>query len=342
MTRPPQIFISYRRKETTAYAHLLKDKLGERFGDSAIFQDIHSIHLGIDFRKEITEAVASCKVLIAVIGPKWQERLDEKKSQPLEASDDFVRLEIAAALQRGIPVVPLLLPDAAMPDRDKLPPDLKDLVYRHAMDIRDVSWEEDVGRLAEKLKPHVKSEEVPPPPAQDWRTILIIVGVLALVTVVGLMSIRYLPTGENTNANRSTNNPVITQPSPTDGPAPTPTAAPEGETPNPISNLEGTAWSGESVVNSASVKYRIVFMKNDRVDWTISEPSSSETLMGNYKQSQAQVTMTFNKVKPGGRASQPINMGIELTGTATGDFIKGTGKNSDGFAWTWSVQKETQ
>ena len=329
----PQIFISYRRKETSAYALLLRKELGEVFGENAIFQDIHSLHFGIDFRKEITEAVASCKVLIAVIGPQWQDRLDEKKSQPLEASDDVLRLEIAAALKRGIPVVPLLLPGATTPDPDELPPDLKELAYRNAIDTRDVSWDEDIRRLAEKLKPHVKNEEVLPP-AQNWRMTLSIVGVLALLTVLGVLFVRFSPASGNKNDNRANNNFNIGNDA-----RPEPTSSSK---PNPLGNLEGTAWNGESVFNNNSVKYRIMFKKNDRVDWIITEPSSSETLIGTYKISQAQVTMTFNKDKPGGRASQPVKMKIELMGTATENLIKGTGRNSDGIEWTWSVQKEDQ
>jgi hypothetical protein len=348
----PQIFISYRRKEASAYALLLRKELGEVFGENAIFQDIHSLHFGIDFRKEITEAVASCKVLIAVIGPQWQDRLDEKKSQPLEASDDVLRLEIAAALKRGIPVVPLLLPGATTPDPDELPPDLKELAYRNAIDTRNVSWDEDVARLAEKLKPYVKNEEVlPPATPRDWRMILSIVGMLALLTVAGVWFIRNSPAGANQNDNRGNNNPngsnngrpgpaVSPKPNPTE-PRPTATNTPGSGAQNPNSTLEGTNWSGEAVVEGSSVPYRFRFLRNDRVDW-MKDLGSSEPLIGNYTVSQDNVTMTFKINQERTRVSPAFQISIELKGTITGNRMRGSGNNSDGLAWQWVVNKEAQ
>jgi hypothetical protein len=43
-----------------------------------------------------------------------------------------VRIEISAALNRGIPVVPVLLDDAPIPEADQLPNDLHNLFDRQA------------------------------------------------------------------------------------------------------------------------------------------------------------------------------------------------------------------
>jgi hypothetical protein len=45
----------------------------------------------------------------------------------LDDPNDFVRIEIAAALQRNIPVIPILLEGATIPKAAELPEDLKEL-----------------------------------------------------------------------------------------------------------------------------------------------------------------------------------------------------------------------
>ena len=45
----------------------------------------------------------------------------------LNSPSDFVRVEIAAALQRDIPVIPILLEGTKVPRADQLPDDLQEL-----------------------------------------------------------------------------------------------------------------------------------------------------------------------------------------------------------------------
>lgn len=127
----PTIFISYRREDSVASAGRIHDKLVPRFGQKSVFMDVDAIPFGVDFRQHIADAVAKCDVLLALIGEQWltvsqngQRRLDDPR--------DFVRIEIEAALQRGIPVIPVLLGGTAMPTADKLPAALAELSYRNA------------------------------------------------------------------------------------------------------------------------------------------------------------------------------------------------------------------
>jgi hypothetical protein len=62
-----QIFISYRREDSSAWAGRLCDRLSNHF-PSKIFMDVDSVDLGDDFVKMIKRTVRSCNVLIAVIG----------------------------------------------------------------------------------------------------------------------------------------------------------------------------------------------------------------------------------------------------------------------------------
>jgi hypothetical protein len=65
----------------------------------------------------------------------------------LDNPNDFVRIEIAAALQRDIPVIPILLDGARMPRTSQLPDDLKELASRNGLDVRHASFHDDVEKL---------------------------------------------------------------------------------------------------------------------------------------------------------------------------------------------------
>ncbi len=103
------IFISYRREDSIAYAGRLSDRLADRFGEEQIFMDIDTMKVGLDFVEQIEKAVQSCDVLIAVIGKTWVTGQDEAGHRRLDDPEDFIRVEIQAALARNIPVIPLLV-----------------------------------------------------------------------------------------------------------------------------------------------------------------------------------------------------------------------------------------
>ena len=67
-----------------------------------MFKDVDSIELGDDFVEVITRAVGSCDVLLALIGDQWVTIADERRRRRLDDPNDFVRLEIEAALSRGV------------------------------------------------------------------------------------------------------------------------------------------------------------------------------------------------------------------------------------------------
>ena len=63
------IFISYRRTDSEGEAGRLFDDLVRAFGEDSVFMDVADISPGLDFRQAIDDNVASCGVLLAVIGP---------------------------------------------------------------------------------------------------------------------------------------------------------------------------------------------------------------------------------------------------------------------------------
>src|SRR6187401_953727 len=122
----PQIFISYRRDDAAGYARAINDELARSFGAERVFIDVDDINAGQPFSEVIQRSVADSAVLLALIGKRWYG--DREGAPPrIGEAGDFVRQEVAAALANGIRVIPVLLDGAAVPDPQRLPPELSAL-----------------------------------------------------------------------------------------------------------------------------------------------------------------------------------------------------------------------
>jgi len=130
----PKIFISYRRQDSSYETTMIYEFLRPKFGRENVFMDVDTIPAGVDFRQYLHEAVSGCDVLLAVIGEQWL--VDRQGNRRLDDPRDFVRIEIEAALQRDIRVIPVLVRDATMPGPDELPETIKDLAFRNAVQVR--------------------------------------------------------------------------------------------------------------------------------------------------------------------------------------------------------------
>jgi len=117
--------------------------------------DVNAIQPGRDFRKAIDESILKCSVLLAVVGRDWLESKNASGQRRLDDESDFVRLEIASALQRDIPVVPVLVRGARMPSADQLPAELRELAYRNAVELTHARWKSDVRVLIQALRPYM-------------------------------------------------------------------------------------------------------------------------------------------------------------------------------------------
>jgi hypothetical protein len=158
-----KVFISYRRRETSGHAGRLYDRLAEHFGADRVFMDLR-MEPGVDFVKQIDEAVASCEALLSLIGAQWLDMRDSHGRRRLDDPDDFARLEAEAALARDeVRVIPVLVQDAKMPDAEELPESLAPLARRHAIELSDERWDYDVGRLIEVLERSLGPGAAPPP-----------------------------------------------------------------------------------------------------------------------------------------------------------------------------------
>ena len=146
------IFINYRREDSAATAGRLHDRLAQVFGRKRIFMDVDQIPAGIDFVAHLNSRVAACNVLLVVIGPHWLNVKNEAGERRLHQPDDFVAIEIAAALARDIRVIPVLVDGAIIPKASELPDSLKPLVRRQAIDLRQAHFGRDSEALIERLR----------------------------------------------------------------------------------------------------------------------------------------------------------------------------------------------
>jgi hypothetical protein len=160
----PKIVISYRRSDGKAITGRIFDRLSDRYGRASVFLDIDDIPLGVDFREHINEVLQECEVLVAVVGLNW---LGLRKGAPNRITErtDPVRIEVEAALKRGIPVIPVLIDGATMPTVAAMPETLNDFAFRNAAEVdsgRD--FHRHMDRLIGALDRILITEPRPPAP----------------------------------------------------------------------------------------------------------------------------------------------------------------------------------
>lgn len=117
----PGIFISYRRDDSIGHTGRLYDLLSQHFGRAHVFMDIDTIGPGENFAEVIEKTCDTCEVLLAVIGHSWESVTGQNGIRRLDDPEDFVRLEIGHALEKGLRVVPVLVDGAQMPDAKIFP-----------------------------------------------------------------------------------------------------------------------------------------------------------------------------------------------------------------------------
>jgi hypothetical protein len=155
-TATGKVFICYRRDDSAGHAGRVNDRLARELGHETLFMDIDNIDLGVDFVEVLQDEVGKCDVLLAIIGPNWLNARDDDGNRCLDEPNDFVRVEIATALHRNIPVIPILLDGTKIPKSVQLPDNLKKLALRNALDVRHNSFHSDMDKLIQSLKKQLR------------------------------------------------------------------------------------------------------------------------------------------------------------------------------------------
>ena len=151
-----QLFLSYRRKDAADTTGRIRERLVAHFGRDAVFFDVDSIPLGVNFRAHIVSTLAQCRACLAIVGPGWVNAVDAKGNRRLSDFDDPIRIEIETAMRIDRPVIPLLVSNAKMPERDELPESLRTFCSQNGFPVRpDPDFGPDIDRLIDLLEKQI-------------------------------------------------------------------------------------------------------------------------------------------------------------------------------------------
>jgi hypothetical protein len=138
-----------------------------------VFIDVDSIRPGENFQSVLKNDLEKCYIMVVVIGPRWLELLRSFRPADSETSPDYVRLEVASALERKLPVFPVLVDGATMPEAKDLPDDLKPLAFQQALSIRHDSFSRDMWGLEQELRRSVPKRWI-------WKVAAVVSGLLII------------------------------------------------------------------------------------------------------------------------------------------------------------------
>ena len=190
-----QVFLSYRRADSEGTVGRIHERLSEAFGPRAIFHDTGSLLAGSDFRSAIEHALASSEVVAVVIGKQWLNATGPEGRRRLDDSDDIVRREVESALAARKVVIPILVDGASMPPADALPPSIRELAYRNAVEVRPGrDFPADMQRLIAALEANtaaLHARHDPPAMSAEHQSVamplhFLIVGVFGLLALISI------------------------------------------------------------------------------------------------------------------------------------------------------------
>jgi hypothetical protein len=144
-----RILISY-RQESFHVARRLLHKLEASFDPADIrMRTGFPSSPSADYAQDLEGEVSTCDLLLAVIDPGWlvAEGTDEGRRPDIL----YVHAEIAVALERDIPVIPVLVEGAVSPRREELPQNLAGLTRHRAVRVRHESFDSDGDRLVRRI-----------------------------------------------------------------------------------------------------------------------------------------------------------------------------------------------
>lgn len=147
-----EIFINYRKADARYGAAATYELLAGRFERKWIFLDNQSLRPGTEYPTHLRAALECMRVLVVLIGPGWlSAHPADERLLLIEREGDWVRREIRRALERGVPIVPVLLDRASLPDPALLPADIRKLVYYQVVTVRHEHLGQDVRALGDRL-----------------------------------------------------------------------------------------------------------------------------------------------------------------------------------------------
>jgi TIR domain len=165
-----RIFISYRRDDSAAdMTDRIYEHLARRW-PRRVFMDIDSLKAGDLFANKIDENLQNCVVMLVMMGHYWASLTDEHGARRIDNPGDYPRMEVAAALKRGIRVIPVLVGNTPLPKREELPSEIAGLVDRQVLRLSREDFDADMKRLMSSVArdlPRITWAEMP------WKTLAV-------------------------------------------------------------------------------------------------------------------------------------------------------------------------
>ena len=301
------IAISYRRQDSSPVAGRLYDRLQAEFGKGSVFMDFDSIPYGVDFREHIKQTLQRAKVVVAIIGPEWIGGKDPVNRR-IDDPTDFVRLEVASALENGIPIIPVLVNNTPMPEAKSLPAELEGLAFRNGLALdTGIDFHHHADRLIagihRVIDPPKAPEPTPPVPpqtsvvpvAQKPSKLLPIAILLAIVAIAGIAAwyflnrtprqtaVRHVETPAPTPVRSETSAPAATNPSSAVTSTSPDLSPPPNDTPSsPAANEPGREHVFTGKVGAKDATFRLRFEQGGHVVGTYTQGGSTYRLEGRH------------------------------------------------------------
>jgi TIR domain len=149
-----KVFLSYRRGDSSAYAGWLHSVLLGRHGIDHVFRDLDAINPGDDWQRRLYDDLKQADLMVVLIGPHW---VGADGRTTLATEEDWVHREVRAAIDRDLPLFPVLVGGAVPPRREQLPHDITSLLNFQAVSLRDDRFDEDATDLARRFAARLES-----------------------------------------------------------------------------------------------------------------------------------------------------------------------------------------
>ena len=156
----PRVFICYRREDTASSADALQDRLIAAIEGVQVFRDTDAVKPGMRFTENIKATLGACDVVLVLIGKKWLTA-GAGGVRRIDAEQDWVRVEIATALESNKHVVPCLVDGASMPPPGDLPDDIANLASRNAVRLSRASLRRDSESLVDLIRSFRRDDNQP-------------------------------------------------------------------------------------------------------------------------------------------------------------------------------------
>jgi hypothetical protein len=181
LTAATNIFLSYRRDDSLAQCDRIEQFLTDK--GKTVFRDFNSILVGADFDRALQEAIENTATMLALIGPNWLTMRDASGRRRIDDPHDYVRREIALALQRRKRIIALQLGATKRLTGTQVPRDLVDFTDAPSFRIRDdLHFTEDMRAVTTYLTKEEQETGRQSPGAGASRVIGVGVGLALLFT----------------------------------------------------------------------------------------------------------------------------------------------------------------